>query len=86
MSDGIPQKVLIEIFSKKIERSLASDEVYSHLKRMILSRKLKHGERLLRWKFVKMFDVSESVVTMAFCRLKKDGLIIAKGKTGSFVV
>ncbi len=86
MNDGIPQKVLKEIFSNKIERGLASDEVYFHLKRMILSRKLKNGERLVRWKFVKMFDVNESVVTMAFCRLKKDGLIMTKGKTGSFVV
>jgi DNA-binding GntR family transcriptional regulator len=86
MSNGIPQKVLKEIFSKKLERGLASDQVYSQLKRMILSGKLKKGERLLRWKFVKIFDVNEAAVTMAFSRLKKDRLIITKGKTGSFVV
>ena len=86
MSNGIPHKLLKEIFPKQLGRSLASDEVYSNLKRMILSGKLKKGERLLRWKFVKIFDVNEPAVTMAFFRLKKDGLIITKGKTGSFVV
>jgi DNA-binding GntR family transcriptional regulator len=85
MSNGIPRKVLKEIFPKKIERSLASDAVYSSVKRMILAGKLKKGERLLRWRFVKMFDVNETAVTLAFFRLKKDGLIITKGKTGSFV-
>jgi DNA-binding GntR family transcriptional regulator len=86
MSNGISQKVLKEIFPKKLERGLSSDEVYSYVKRMILSGKLKKGERLLRWKYVKNFGVNESVVTTAFCRLKKDGLIITKGKTRSFVV
>jgi DNA-binding GntR family transcriptional regulator len=83
---GIPRKVLKDIFPKKIERSLPSDKVYSHLKRKILSGKLKKGERLRRWKFVKTFDVSESAVSTAFSRLRKDGLIITKGKGGSFVV
>jgi len=86
MSNGIPEKVLKEIFPEKIERGLASDKVYSHLKRMILSGRLKKGERLPRWKFVKTFDVNESAVTVAFWRLRKDGLIITKGKRGSFVV
>ncbi|HVP77714.1 MAG TPA: GntR family transcriptional regulator [Thermodesulfobacteriota bacterium] len=85
MSDGVPQKVLKKIFPEKIERGLASDRAYSRLKRMILSGKLKKGKRLLRWKFVKMFDVNESTVTMAFSRLRKDGLITTKGKKGSFV-
>jgi DNA-binding GntR family transcriptional regulator len=85
MSNGVPQKVLKEIFPEKLEKSPASDKVYSHVKRMILSGKLKKGERLLRWKFVKTFDVNESTVTTAFCRLRKDGLIITKGNRGSFV-
>ena len=86
MSDGVPKKVLKKIFPEKLERSLVSDKVYFHLKRMIRSGKLKKGERLLRWKFVKTFDVNESGVTLAFSRLRKDGLIITKGKRGSFVV
>jgi len=86
MSDGVPKKVLKKIFPKKLERGLASDKVYFHLKRMILSGNLKKGERLLRWKFVKTFDVNESSVTAAFRRLRKDGLILTKGKRGSFVV
>lgn len=86
MSDRIPDKVLKEIFPKKIKRSLASEQVYSHLKRMILSGKLKKGQRLMRWRFIQIFGVDETVVAMAFFRLKKDGLIISKGNIGSFVV
>jgi len=86
MSNGIPQKLLKEIFPKKLEKGLTSDKAYSHIKRMILSGKLKKGERLLRWKYVKILEVKETAVTMAFCRLKKDGLIVTKGRKGSFVV
>jgi DNA-binding GntR family transcriptional regulator len=86
MSNGIRKKVLKEIFPKRFERDLASDRVYFHLKRMIRSGKLKKGERLLRWKFVKTFDINESSVTAAFRRLRKDGLIITQGRRGSFVV
>ena len=86
MSNGIRKKVLKEIFPKRFERGLASDRVYFHLKRMIRSGKLEKGERLLRWKFVKTFDINESSVTEAFRRLRKDGLIITQGKRGSFVV
>ena len=45
-SDRIPNKALREIFPKRlIRRSLATEELYTDLKRMIHSRKLKKGQR-----------------------------------------
>ena len=86
MSDRIPDKVLKEIFPKKIKRSSVSEQIYSYVKSMILSGKLKKGQRLLRLDFVQIFGVNEAAVSGAFSKLKKDGLIISKGNTGSFVV
>ena len=42
----IPDEVLKEIFPKKLNRYEASEKVYSHLKKMILSGKLKKGQKL----------------------------------------
>jgi DNA-binding FadR family transcriptional regulator len=39
----IPDEVLKEIFPKKLNRYEASEKVYSQLKKMILSGKLKKG-------------------------------------------
>jgi len=86
MNNKIPDEVLKEIFPKKIKRSSVSEQIYSYVKSMILSGKLKKGQRLLRLDFVQIFDVNETAVSKAFSQLKKDGLIISKGNTGSFVV
>ena len=86
MRNRIPNEVLKEIFPQKFKRSPASDQVYSSLKRMILSGELKKGQRLLRWELAQIFDVSEPMISEAFSKLKKDGLIINKGNTGTFVV
>ena len=72
-------------FPKKLKRSLGSERIYSQLKQMILSGKLKKGKRLFREKIAQDFDVSYTVVAEAFSRLKKDGLVIIKGSVGSFV-
>ncbi len=82
--DGIPKKVLKEIFPKRLNRSSVAEQVYALLKQMILSRNLKKGKRLLRLEVVKIFDVDEWIVSEAFSQLKKDGLIIIKGRR-SFV-
>ena len=82
--DGIPNKVLKEIFPKRLNRSLAAEQIYNHLKQMILSGKLRKGQRLLRFEFVQIFNVNEVTVSEAFSQLKKDGLIIIKGRR-SFV-
>jgi DNA-binding GntR family transcriptional regulator len=83
--DGIPTKVLKEIFPKKHNSSPISEPVYFHLKSMILSGKLKKGQRLLRWRFVQIFDVSERTVTEAFSKLRKEGLVTIKPGVGSVV-
>ena len=82
----IPNDVLKEIFPKKLKRSLASEWVYSQLKQMILSGKLKKGQKLMQDAIAQDFNVSETAVSRAFSQLKKDGLVIIKWGLGSFVV
>lgn len=76
--DGIPYKVLKDIFPKKRHSTPDSGQIYRHLRRMIGSKKLSKGQRLLRWEFVQMFDVHERIVSEAFSKLRKDGLVIAR--------
>lgn len=83
--DEIPDKILREIFPKKLKRSLAPERVYAQLKEMILSGKLKKGQKLSQEKIAQDFNVSKMAVTIAFSQLKKDGLIISKRGTGSFI-
>ncbi|MGA2464475.1 MAG: GntR family transcriptional regulator [Thermodesulfobacteriota bacterium] len=83
--ERIPNKVLKEIFPKKLSMHRAQDRVYSELKQMILSNKLKKGKRLLREEIAQDFDVSETIVSLAFSKLKKEGLVIIKWGKGSFV-
>jgi DNA-binding GntR family transcriptional regulator len=81
----IPDEVLKEIFPKKLNGRKAPEELHTHLKKMILSGKLKKRKRLLREEIAQNFNVSEMVVSKAFSQLKKDGLVIIKGGVGSFV-
>lgn len=83
--DGIPNEVLKEIFPKKLNRYPVSEKVYSHLKQMILSGKVKKGQRLVQEKIAQKFNVSRMAVAIAFSQMKKDGLIISKRGVGSFV-
>jgi len=83
--DRITDGVLKKIFPKKFNRATASETVYAQLKQMILSGRLKKGQRLMRGEIVKSLNVSEVVVSRAFSQLKKDGLVIIKGTAGSFV-
>ena len=84
--DRIPDEILKGIFPRKFKRSLASERVYSKLKRMILSGKLRKGKRLVREEIARNFNVSGTAVAKAFSQLKKDRLIIIKGGAGSFIV
>jgi len=84
--EKIPNEVLKEIFPRKLKRSLASEWVYSQLKQMIFSGKLKKGHKLMQDGIAQDFNVSQVAVGLAFSQLKKDGLIISKVGTGSFVV
>jgi DNA-binding GntR family transcriptional regulator len=84
--DRIPDDVLKEIFPRGLNRSLASERIYSHLKQMILSGKIRKGQRLVQEKIAQEFNVSRMAAGIAFSKLKKDGLIISKRGVGSFVV
>ena len=84
-SDRIPDEVLEEIFPKKLSRRLVSETVYTELRQMILSGRLKNGKKLLREEIAQHFNVSEMAVTRAIHQLKKDRLVICKGRVGSFV-
>ena len=83
--DGIPNKVLKEIFPRRINRSLAAEQIYSHIKRTILSGKLRKGQRLFQGKIAQDFGVNSVTVAIAFSKLKKHRLVIVKRGVGSFV-
>ena len=82
----IPDEILEEIFPKRLIRSPSTEQIYIHLKKMIISGKLKKGQRLLQEKIAQDFRVSRMTVAIAFSQLKKDGLIISRRGTGSFIV
>jgi DNA-binding GntR family transcriptional regulator len=84
-SDGIPNKVLKEIFPKKFKGCEAPEELYTHLKKMILSGKLKKGQRLTHEGIAEHFNISRGIVQKVNSQLKEDKLIISKGRKGSFV-
>jgi DNA-binding GntR family transcriptional regulator len=84
-NDRIPDGVLKETFSEKLKRSHASKTVNHQLKYMILSGKLKKGNRIIREHIAQYFNVNKAMIDRAFAKLKKDGLVIIKGSGGSFV-
>ena len=84
--DKIPKKILKEIFPRKLDQYRVGENIYSELKKIILSGKLKKGLRLLRDEIAQSFEVSRTEVNKAIQRLKKDGLVIVKHRTGTYVV
>jgi len=84
--DGIPNKVLKDIFPKRlIRRSLVTEELYADLKKMILSGKLKKGQKLTLGEISQHFNVSIPMLHKVITRLKENGLITSKGEKGFFV-
>ena len=83
--DRIPDEVLEEIFPKKLNRCRVSETVYTELKQMIISGQLERGKKLVREEIAQNFNVSEMAVTRAFHQLKREGLVICRGRVGSFV-
>ena len=84
--DRIPDELLKEIFPEKLDKGLSADEIYSHLKKVIISGKLKKGQKLLQERIAQDFRVSRVTAGIAFSQLQKDRLIISKRGRGSFVV
>ncbi len=84
--DRIPDEVLKQIFPRRFNRSLATKQIYAHLRKMILSGKLKRGQKVLQEKIAQEFRVSRVTVGIAFSELKKERLIISKRGRGSFII
>ncbi|NWF93910.1 MAG: GntR family transcriptional regulator [Syntrophaceae bacterium] len=85
MKKRIPEDVLKEIFQKRLERRDMSQDLYQRLRKMILSGKLKDGQRLVQEPLARQFDVSRQTVRNAFAQLKKDKLIKIHFRKGVFV-
>jgi len=84
--EGIPKKVLKDIFPKRlIRRSQATEEVYTNLKRTIRSRKLKKGQKLTLRDIAQHFNVSIPMAHKVISQLKEDGFIIYNGRRGFLV-
>ena len=83
--DRIPDELLKDIFPKKLKRGGASEQVYSQLKKMILTGKLKKGEGLPYERIVHQFNVSRDLAHGVISQLKEDGLVVSKGRLGTFV-
>jgi hypothetical protein len=72
--ERIPDKILKEIFPQKLKKRGASEDLYTYLKKMILSGKLKKGQKLTYDGIALDFNVSRGIVHNVISRLKKDGL------------
>ena len=85
MKDKIPDQVIKEIFPRRLQKHQVIPNTYDRLKKMILSGKLKKGDRLVQEKLAHDLGVSRMPVIKAIVQLKKDGLIVWKYRRGAFV-
>jgi len=85
MKNAIHKEVLKEIFPRKYKRRQISQEIYEQLKKMILSGRLKKGQRLVEEKLANQLDVSRNPVRIAILQLREEGLVTWRFKRGTFV-
>lgn len=85
MKNRIPDSVLKDIFQKKLKKRDMNGDIYQRLKRMILSGKLKDGQKLIQEGVALHFNVSRQTVRNAFLQLEKDRLIINRYRKGAIV-
>ena len=85
MKNKIPADVLKDIFQRRLKKRNINGEVYQKLKKMILSGKIKDGQRLIQEGVALHFNVSRQTVRNAFLQLKKDKLIIHRYRKGACV-
>jgi len=81
----IPDSVISDIFPRKVERSILREEVYDQLKKIILSGKIKKGQRLVEEKLALRLNVSRTPVRIALRRLRRENLVTWKYRKGTFV-
>ena len=86
MKNTIREEVLKEIFPRKYKKRQMSQEIFEQLKKMILSGKLKKGERLVEEKLANQLNVSRNPVRIAVLQLRKEGLVVWKFKKGTYVM
>ena len=86
MNDKVSDEVIKEIFPRKFRKQQASETVYGELRKMILSGKLKKGQRLIEETLALRFNVSRQPIRRAFSQLRMDGLIKWERKAGALVV
>lgn len=72
--------------NRTIDRSNLSDQVYAHIKRMILSGELKGGDRVPEAKLSQIFGVSRTPLREALKKLSDYGLIFLKPRSYAEVV
>lgn len=85
MKNAVHEEVLREIFPRKYKRRQMSLDIYEQLKKMILSGKLKKGQRLVEEKLANQLNVSRNPVRIAILQLREEGLVTWKFKRGTFV-
>ena len=85
MKNAIHKELLKEIFPRKYKRRQISQEIYEQLKKMILSGRLKKGQRLVEEKLANQLDVSRNPVRIAILQLREEGLVTWRFKRGTFV-
>ena len=85
MKNTVHEDVLKEIFPRKYKRRQISLDIYEQLKKMILSGKLKKGQRLVEEKLANQLNVSRNPVRIAILQLREEGLVTWKFKKGTFV-
>lgn len=85
MKNTVHEEVLREIFPRKYKRRQMSLDIYEQLKKMILSGKLKKGQRLVEEKLANQLNVSRNPVRIAILQLREEGLVTWKFKRGTFV-
>ena len=85
MKNKIPDQIIREIFPRRLQKHQVIPNTYDRLKKMILSGKLKKGERLVQERLAHDLGVSRMPVIRAIVQLKKDGLVVWKYRKGAFV-
>jgi len=85
MKNKIPPDVLKDIFQRKLKKRNINGDVCQKLRKMILSGKIKDGQRLVQEEVALHFNVSRQTVRNAFLQLEKEELIINRYRKGACV-
>lgn len=70
---------------KIIKNYSLADQIYNHMKDLIVKGELKPGERITELEVAKTYEVSQAPVREALSRLKKEGFVVHHRNKGSFV-